>query len=340
MTLEMVESTLARFNVGKLVKGTVVMLTSKGALINIGGKGDAFIYNEDISEETLEVGQEIDALVVDKKDENGYVKLSLTKAKELKEVERLLNGLAVNDIIKVNIKNAVNGGLVAKLGEFNVFIPQSQVDFKYKNNLKSYVQKDVDVLVLEINPTRKKIVASIRAITEKIKAEKEEEFWQGIAVDKIVEGKVKKFVDFGAFVDVNGKSCLVHNHDVGYFNEKAKDVFKLDETYSFIVLNINRQENKVALGYKQLFEDPRIAIFNDLTIRQKVKGTVVRIAKYGAFINIAEHVDGLLHISEAGYDIKDITEVCNIGDELELSIIDIDKDEYKIALSLREYDED
>lgn len=338
MTLEMVDSTLARFNVGKIITGTVVMITKDGAIINIGGKGDAFIYNEDLDGEELQVGQSVDAIVLDKKDENGYVKLSLKKAKEIEETNRLIKGLKLDDIIEVNVKNTVNGGLVGSLAELSVFIPQSQVEFKYKNDLKFYVGKTCKAIVIDINAAKKKVVASIRALNNKIRKEQEDSFWNGIAVDKIVEGKITKFTDFGAFVDVNGKSCLIHNHEVGYFNEKASEVFKLNEVYSFIVLRCNRQDNKVSLGYKQLFEDPRIAIFDKFEVGQKIKGTVVRTTKYGAFVNVAEHIDGLLHNSEAGYDIKNIEEVCKIGDELELSIIDIDKETFKLALSLREYD--
>ncbi len=340
MTLEMVESTLARFNVGKMVEGTVVMYTKDGALINIGGKGDAIVYNDELQDSKPEVGQTIKAIVLDKKDENGYIKLSIAKAKEIEEADKILKGLKVGDEITVNVKNAVAGGLVARLGEFSVFIPQSQVEFKYKNDLKHYVGTDCKALVLEINATKKKIVASIRSLNNKLREEKEDSFWNGIAVNKIVEGKVTKFVDFGAFVDVNGKSCLLHNSDVGYFKEKASDVLKLNETYTFIVLACNREENKVSLGYKQLIEDPRIAIFNQFTIGQKVKGKVIKTTNYGAFINICEHVDGLLHNSEAGYNIKDIQEVCKVGDELELTIIDIDKENFKLSLSLRAFDEE
>ncbi len=336
MTLEMVESTLARYNVGKIVEGTVVMMTKYGALINIGGKGDAFIYNDDLAKETLEVGQTIQAIVVDKKDENGYVKLSLAKAKELQKANELLKGLKEGDTISVSVKNEVKGGLVAKLGEFNVFIPQSQVEFKHKNDLKFYVGKDIDVTVMEINLTKKKIVASIRLLVNRIYEEKENEFWGGIAVDKVVEGKVTKFVDFGAFVEVNGRSCLVHNNDVGYFNEKASAVFKIGETYSFVVLKSDRENNKISLGYKQLMEDPRIAIFNNFEVGQKLKGKVVRLAKFGAFINVAEHIDGLLHNSEAGYNIKNIEEVCKVGDELEVTIKDVDRENFKLALTLRD----
>ena len=144
MTIEMVDSTFARFQVGKIVKGTIVLVRSEGALINIGGKGDAFIYNEDlINKQSLQVGEEIDAIVIDKKDENGYIKLSQKRADEIIKSNDLVAKLSIGDKIEVLVTSITKGGLVAKLGDYIVFIPQSQVDYQYRNNLKVYSNKNV-----------------------------------------------------------------------------------------------------------------------------------------------------------------------------------------------------
>lgn len=335
MTIEMVDSTFARFQVGKLVKGTVVLVKNEGALINIGGKGDAFIYNEDlINKNTLETGQEIDAIVIDKKDENGYIKLSQKRADEIIRSNDLVSKLSIGDKIQVLVTSITKNGLVARLGDYTVFIPQSQVDYQYRNNLKVYLNKNTTCLVSDLDLISKKLVASIRAYVQKEKLDKENAFWSGIYEDKLVKGEVKRFVDFGAFISINGKDCLLHNSDVGYLGEKAKDVLDLNKEYEFIVLKTNREEGRISLGYKQLHEDPRVKKFQHYNEGDIVKGIVTKTMDYGAFIRLEENVEGLLHNSEAGYDIKHISQICKTGDELEVKIISIDKENFKLSLSI------
>lgn len=335
MTIEMVDSTFAKFQVGKLIKGTIVLIREEGAVINIGGKGDAFIYNEDlINKNNIEIGEEINAIVVDKKDENGYIKLSQKRADEIIKSNDLVSKLSIGDKINVLISSITKGGLIAKLGDYTVFIPQSQVEFQYRNNLKIYSNKNVDCLIVDIDLMSKKLVASIRAFIQKEKIDKENAFWSGIYEDKLVKGTVKRFVDFGAFISVNGKDCLLHNSDVGYLGEKAKDIFEINKEYEFVVLKTNKEEGRISLGYKQLYEDPRVKKFEKYNEGDTVKGIVSKIMEYGAFIKLEENVEGLLHNNEAGYDIKHITQVCKVGDELEVKIIAINKDDFKISLSI------
>lgn len=335
MTIEMVDSTFARFQVGKLVKGIIVLIKDEGALINIGGKGDAFIYNEDlINKDSLQAGEEIDAIVIDRKDENGYIKLSQKRADEIIRSNDLVSKLVIGDKIQVLVTSITKSGLVAKLGDYVVFIPQSQVDYQYRNNLKVYANKNITCMVVDLDLINKKLVASIRAYVQKEKVDKENAFWSGIYEEKLVKGIVKRFVDFGAFVSINGKDCLVHNNDVGYLGEKAKDVFELNKEYEFVVLKTNREEGRISLGYKQLQEDPRIKKFEKYNEGDIVKGIVTKAMDYGAFIKFEENVEGLLHNSEAGYDIKHITQVCKVGDEVEVKIISIDKENFKLSLSI------
>ncbi|MDD4157393.1 MAG: S1 RNA-binding domain-containing protein [Candidatus Cloacimonetes bacterium] len=335
MSLELVDSTFAKFKEGKSVNGKVVFINNNGALINIGGKGDAFIYNEDFLDKTqVKEGDEITAIVVSKKDENGYIKLSEKRAKEIIRNNETVINMKEGDQIEITINTIVKGGMIGKLGDFNVFVPQSQVDYMYRNDLLHYKNVKIKCSVMDIDLVSKKIVASIRQLKEKVKLDQENNFWSNIEEGKLVKGIVKRFATYGVFVNVNGKDCLLHNNDVSYMKERAENIFTVDEEYDFVVLKADREENRVSLGYKQLMEDPRKALYNKYNKNQIVSGIVKKILPYGAIIELENGVAGFLHISEAGYGLRNMAEKFKVNETIETKILEVNDKEMRISLSI------
>ncbi len=340
MTLDMIDETFARFEEGKLVHGRVVGVIAKGVLVNIGGKGDAIIYHEDLSEDEVKVGSEVTALVVNKKDENGYVKLSLKAAKDLIRDNDLANSLTVDSVVEVIITNVTKNFISARLGDFTVVIPALHVDFAYKNNLQTYKNKRVKCLIVEVDKKNKNIVGSIRLIRQKEKQDKEDAFWGSLYVSKVVEGEVKRITDFGAFIGVDGHDCLCHISDLSYYKvEKVEDVLKLNEVKQFVVLSFDRETRKISLGYKQLAVDERDEEFNKFKVGQVLVAKVKKVVNTGVILELNNVIDGFMHVSEAGYNVRNLTRKFRLEDEIKVKVIRVNKEERKISLSINALDD-
>ena len=338
---EMFESTFTNYSKGKILKGKVVAINSLGIVLNIGGKKDGFIENNQISAEELasvKVGDEISAVVLDSvSGENGCISMSKIKADYTIKSDGVIANVKEGDEIEILIEAAVRGGLVSKLGSFKVFVPMSQISIRFIKDLEVYVGKQFKATVTEINHLEKSVTASMKQSAEREKNRVESSFWDSIFTNKIVEGKVKRFTAFGAFVDVDGFDCLAHISDLSYDKiENPADVLELDKTYNFKVLSIDKETKRVSLGYKQLMAHPHAELIKKYEVGQVVKAKVVKLFPFGALLEVEKNVEGLLHLSEASHIyIKNITEVANVGDELEVKIISIDLESRKISFSLK-----
>lgn len=339
--LNSIDRTFTRFRIGEKVQATVVGSLKNGLLLNIGGKKDGFIpfsQEESNAIENLKEGDSFEAIIVNTRDDSGAVVISKAKADMLKVGNEQVNGLKVGDEVSLVIVNHSKFGLISNLGSFEVFIPASQISIRHiDNNFENYVNKQLKAVVLEIDLLSKKIVASIKAFEENEKHDKETAFWQAIFENKIVTGKVVRFTDFGAFVDVNGVDCLVHNSEVSWDKIKsAGDVLELEKTYNFRVIKCDRENKRVALSFKALQENPMLEKIRALKIDQIVSGEVKKILPFGAIIGFSDDLEGLLHIKEAShFYVKNIYEVAKVGQKLELKIIDIDENNGKVSLSLK-----
>lgn len=344
--LESIDKTFTRFKVGAKLNAKVISRLKDGLLVNIGGKKDGLIpYSEEENKaiENVKVGDEFEAIIINTKDESGAIILSKDKADSIRKGNELVNGLKVGDVCEIIIVSAGKSGLISKLGSFEVFIPFSQISCtKVDKNLQNYVNKQVKATVLEIDLMRMKIVASIKAFEEKTKLDAETAFFNSTFENKIVSGKVVRFVDFGAFVDVNGVDCLLHNSEASYEKDKkASDVLELGKTYDFRVIKIDRENKKVSLSYKVLQENPLTQKIKKLKVGDVVNGEVVKILPFGAIIQFGDNIEGLLHIKEAShYYVKNIYEVAKVGQKLDLKIIDIDLEHNKVSLSLKAMQEE
>jgi len=336
MTSEMIDETFAIYEKGKKIDGVILKINQDGILVNVGGKRDAYIYNEDIkNKDSLHVGDTICGIVLETKDENGNVKLSNTQYEAIQESKKIAKNVKVGQKLTFKVQQVVNGGVTGKIADFNIFVPMSEIDFANKRNPGLLVGKDVEVYIIQFDAKNKKIVCSVKKVVDEINKVNEDNFWSNIEKNQIVQGTVDKFVEYGAFININnsGFDGLIHNSNVGYLGETAENVFKKDETYSFIILNADPENRRIELGYKQLQDDPRIELYKKYSVGQEVKGKIVKLFTFGAVVELEKKVTGFLHISQVEYGLNDMRDAYKIDDEIDCKIIDIDLTNFKISLS-------
>ena len=339
------ESTEVKHNLGKKAKVIVVNATEEGIVVNFGGKTDAFIDRTEVELDEKDYnpanyaeGQEFDAVFVAKKSNDSMIAMSrksiLQKELDDKKYQEIING----NEFTIKINKAVNGGLIAKLGSYTIFVPQSEIRIGFEKKPENYVGKDLRVRKIEAkngNSSKNRIIASHKVIAEEEKAAKEDAFWNQMIPNTIVKGVVKRFAKFGAFVSVNKNDCLAHISDLSWTKvQDPSEVLELNKTYEFIILDANRETGKVSLGYKQLQKKPYEEAQEKYPVGSVVKGTVERIFAYGAFVSIDKGIDGLIPVSEISYNfVKDANEAFKEGQEIEAKVIKFEGN--KITLSVK-----
>ena len=347
---DVMESVMTEYKEGKKVTAVVISADEEGIIVNIGSKKDGFVdkteaeLDKEYNPANYKENDKFEAIII-KATDKSRVALSKKKAdkilKDDEEVARILNNEEFTLIPDKVAKNG--GGLIGKIGSYSVFVPSSQIRIGYvkEDDLKKYLGKKLRLVQLpkrseDEKTSRKVIKASQRLILEKEKAEKEEAFWSSMVVGDVVNGKVKRFADFGAFVSVKGYDCLAHISDLSWNKiDKPSDVLKLNENYDFLILKVDRENNKVSLGYKQLQKKPYEIAAEQYPVGSVVKGKVERIFPFGAFISICDGVDGLVHVSQISHEwIKDANEALKIGQEVEAKVISFEDN--KITLSIKE----
>ncbi|MDD3831974.1 MAG: 4-hydroxy-3-methylbut-2-enyl diphosphate reductase [Clostridia bacterium] len=327
---------------GQKVKGHVVQIDPEGVTINLSNtKGDGFIPNEELAEENwqeyksqLKVGDIVECIVIST---DKIITLSKKEIDILYKDDALVSGIKEGDVFELVMTKAVKGGLLSKLGSYTVFVPSSHIRDGFVKNLEQYVGKKLRLIALPegVDDTKKKIVASQREIIVREKQAKEDNFWNNIEVDEIVEGKVLRFSPFGAFINVRGFDCLAHLSDLSWTPVKdPAEVLELGKTYEFVVLKTDRETKRVSVGYKQLQPHPWTVAAEKFQVGTVVQGRVARILSFGAFIELDKGIDGLLHISNVSWDwLGDINEVLKVGDIIDVQVIGFDLEEKRITLS-------
>lgn len=341
--LDAVEKTFVSYKEGKRVKGTVISADDKGIKLSIGGKKDGFIPKEDVNIDgsyepsDYPEGTELEVRIGKSDADTGCILLSKKAIDEIKEADKIVETIRNGESFEITVDKNVEKGLTAKLGTYNVFIPASQVEERFVRDLKKYVGKKLTVTALEIDDAKHKIVASHRKIAEAERKAKEDIFWANVVPNMIVSGVVKRTTVFGAFVSVDGFDCLAHIVDLSWTHIKnVEEVLKVGETYEFVVLSADREKNRVSLGYKQLQPHPFVTCMEKHPVGSTVKGKVVSIVPFGVFVEIEPHIEGLVHVSEVAHSfVKNINEVVNVGDEVEVKVLGYDEANRKINLSIK-----
>ena len=334
-----------KYRPGNKVKCLVVQVSDDGVYVSIpSSKRNAFIPNDELAldgdykavKSALVVDQTTLECLIISVDKG--ITLSKKAIDERYKDDALVEGIKNGEIFEVKMTRVGKECLTGKLGSYTVIVHASQIKIGYVKNLETYLNKTLRLVVSgadKVDDAKRVIFASQKAILLAEKKAKEDEFWNNIAVNEIVEGKVLRFAPFGAFVDVRGFDCLAHTSDLSWDRvNNPQEVLTIGETYEFVVLALDREKNRVSLGYKQLQPQPWQVAEEKYAVGSVVTGTVARVVPFGAFIQLDKSIDGLLHVSNVSWEwIEDINQVLKIGDEVQVEVLEFDGERKRITLS-------
>jgi small subunit ribosomal protein S1 len=333
------QSSFDKLKEGTMVPGTITEIRANEVIVDIGGKAEGAIpANEFFDLGELQIGSSIEVLLEKLEDKEGNPVLSYEKAQQKKNWENILNRCAEGTIVSGRVKTKVKGGLVVSIG-VDSFLPASHIDIQPPKNLDQYLGQTYDFKVLKINHERKNIVLSRRELIEEQRQQKRRDLLEKLQPGQVRKGVVKNITDFGAFIDLDGMDGLLHITDMSWGRiGHPSEMLKQGEEIEVMVIDINREKERVSLGLKQTKNNPWDNIDHKFPVGAKVRGKVVNLVPYGAFIELEPGVEGLVHITEMSWT-KRITkpsELLKVGQELDAVVLGIQKDEQKISLGLRQ----
>jgi ribosomal protein S1 len=330
---------------GEMVTGTIHQVTDREIIVNLGCKKDGIIPKEEIKleadqklTELFHVGDEIHAKVIKTDDGDGSILLSRKKLEAVEHWDEINNAYENRTLIDVNVLRQVNGGVIAAYKEVQGFIPLSQLSDKFVEDSAEFVGRTLSVRVSRVDQRRGKAVFSRKAHLQEEKQKLMEEIWSTIEVGDIVEGAVMRFTDYGAFVDIGGIDGLLHISEISWGKLKhPQEVLKIGQTIQVKVLSMNSEKGKISLGLKQTQPEPWAVIDDKYQVGDVVEGKVVQIKEYGCFVELEPGLDGLVHISEVNHKrIGNINDEFSVGDTVKAKILEIDKENKRISLSIKE----
>ncbi|MDF9826177.1 small subunit ribosomal protein S1 [Ereboglobus sp. PH5-5] len=333
------ESSFDKLKEGQIVPGTITEIRQNEVVVDIGGKSEGLIpASEFIDIGELQIGSQIDVYVEKLEDKNGMPTLSYDKAEQKKNWDNILTRFPEGSIASGRVRAKVKGGLIVSIG-VDSFLPASHIDVQPPKNLDQYVGQTYDFKVLKINLDRKNIVLSRRELIEEQRTSKRRALLESIEPGQVRKGVVKNITDFGAFIDLDGMDGLLHITDMSWGRiTHPSEMLKQGEEIQVMIIEVNRDKERVSLGLKQTTKNPWDDIEQKFPVGAKVHGKVVNLVPYGAFIEIEPGVEGLVHITEMSWT-KRITkpsELLKVGQELDAVVLGIQKDEQKISLGLRQ----
>ncbi|MDQ3624020.1 MAG: 30S ribosomal protein S1 [Verrucomicrobiota bacterium] len=336
---ELIAKSFRDFKEGSIVKGRILEVRPREVLVDIGYKSEGVISLSEFEDaEELQVGDEVEVLLVRLENDEGMVVLSKEKAAYKQNWEKIVKVYQGDGLIKGKVKAVVKGGLTVNIG-VEAFLPGSQIDIVPPKDLQQFVGDTYDFKIVKINDDRKNVVLSRREIIEQERAEKRQRFLEGTRIGDVVKGYVKNLTDFGAFIDLDGMDGLLHITDMTWGRlGHPSELLKVGQEVEVVVLDINKDKERVSLGLKQTQRNPWEETENRFPVGSRVKGKVTNLVPYGAFVEIEEGVEGLIHVSELSWT-KRITrpsDVLTIGQEVEAVVLGVNKEEQKISLGIRQ----
>jgi 4-hydroxy-3-methylbut-2-enyl diphosphate reductase len=341
---EAFENSLVTLRSGTVAKGKIIGFTNTEIFIDLGYKSDGIIPAEEYSDDPdfkttdLKVGEEIEVFVKRVNDGEGNVLLSKKAVDSLKSWDVIEEASEKKTELSVKVIDIVNGGAIAIYNGIRLFIPASQISDRYVKDLKEFLKQTLRVRIIDFNKQKKKIVASARIILEEEKQSKKTGIWSEIEVGKQYTGIVKSLMDFGAFVDIGGVDGLVHISELSWKKIKhPSEVFKIGDQVDVFVLDFDKEKSRISLGYRKNTDNPWYNIEEKFKVGDTVRGTVARIVPFGAFIELSEGIDGLVHISQiSDMRLNKVSDVLNVGQEVEAKVVELNAEAKKISLSIKE----
>jgi len=324
---------------GTILKGSIVEITKDHVVIDVGLKSEGLVSISEFSNpEDVALGNKVEVLLDQTEDENGQILLSREKAERQRKWEYILDHCEEGSIVRGKVVRKVKGGLMVDIG-MEAFLPGSQIDNKRIKNLDEYIGKTFDFKILKINVERKNVVVSRRELLEAERISKKAELLANIKEGDLCEGVVKNITDFGVFLDLDGIDGLLHITDMTWKRIKhPSEMVQLGQKLEVVILSVDREKGRVALGLKQKESNPWDEIEQRYPPGTRLKGKIVNLLHYGAFIEIEPGIEGLIHISEMSWikNVTDPSEVVNKGDEIEAIVLSIQKEEGKISLGIKQ----
>lgn len=338
------DETLNKIQEHQVVEGTVISIDKKEVVVNIGYKSDGIIpasefrYNPD-----LKVGDKVEVYVESQEDKNGQLELSHKKARLQKSWDNINKAMEGDEIIQGYIKSRTKGGMIVDVFGIEAFLPGSQIDVHPIRNYDIFVGKTMEFKVVKINQEFRNVVVSHKALIEAELEAQRKEIISHLEKGQILEGTVKNITTYGVFVDLGGVDGLIHITDLSWGRvSDPHEVVELDQKINVVILDFDQEKKRIALGLKQLTPHPWDSLDQNLKVGDHVKGKVVVMADYGAFVEIQPGVEGLIHVSEMSWSqhLRSAQDFLKVGDEVEAVILTLDRDERKMSLGLKQLKED
>lgn len=337
---ELYSKTLSSLNEKEIVTATVVSVTPKEVVLNIGFKSDGLIPLSEFRDmPNLKTGDKVEVFIENREDADGQLKLSRKKAQSERSWTNVVEALKNETIVNGYVKSRTKGGLVVEVFGMDAFLPGSQIDVKPIRDYDQYVGQTMQFKVVKLNELYRNVVVSHKVLIEDDLEAQKSEILSRLERGQVLEGVVKNMTPFGVFIDLGGVDGLLHITDIswGRINDPA-EVLKLDQKLNIVVLDFDDEKKRISLGLKQLSPHPWDSLSDELTVGAKVKGKVVTVADYGAFIEIAPGVEGLIHVSEMSWSshLRNPSDFMKVGDEIDAVILTLDKTERKMSLGIKQ----
>ncbi|TWT60065.1 30S ribosomal protein S1 [Rubinisphaera italica] len=334
------DETSRSFDANEIIEGRVIRVDDDEVLVDIGAKSEGLVLLEEWEEDEKqpEPGDTVEVLMEDLEDIHGVILLSKRKADRIREWERIIEKCNEGDIVTGNVVRKIKGGLLVNIG-VNVFLPASQVDIRRPNDIADFIGQDIECIVLKIDEPRRNIVVSRRKLIEDRRADLKRNLLEKLEEGQLREGIVKNIADFGAFVDLGGIDGLLHITDMSWGRiDHPSNMVNIDDKIEVMILNVDREKEKIALGLKQKSKSPWENIEDRYPLNSRVTGEVTNVMSYGAFVRLEDGIEGLVHISEMSWTrrINHPSELVNIGDQVEVVVLNINTDKQEISLGMKQ----
>lgn len=342
--LKKYEGTVTSVNESELVVGVVVGINDKDVILNIGFKSDGLVPLAEFKDQpALKIGDSVDLFIEERENAMGQLVLSRRKAKLLKGWENVQKALDKDEVIEGFVKRRTKGGLIVDVFGIEAFLPGSQIDVKPIRDFDIYVNKNIEVKVVKINYTNDNVVVSHKVLIEKDLEQQKAVILTNLEKGQVLEGVIKNMTNFGVFIDLGGVDGLLHITDISWGRiNHPEELLKLDQVVKVVVLDFDGDKKRISLGMKQLTPHPWESLGAEIIVGSKVKGKIVNVADYGAFLELQPGVEGLIHVSEMSWSqhLRNPQDFIKVGDELEAVVLTIDREERKMSLGIKQLTED
>ena len=346
---ELLDQSFKKIHTGEKVKGTVIAVNNTEAIVDLGTKHTGYVALDDLTddatkkpEDIVSVGDEIELVVIKVNDGEGTATLSKRKVDEQAGYETIVKAKEEGTILEGVVQHVVNKGVTLNVLGVRIFIPASQTGLPRGAELEQLLKKKVEFMVIEVTEGRKRAVGSIRAVQAARKAEARAKFWETAKIGDTFTGKVKSLTNFGAFVDLGGIDGMVHISELSWKRLKhPSEVVNVGDILEVYIKDLDKENNRISLGFKKAEDNPWQVFVNNYHVGDVVKATIVSITSFGAFAEIVDGVEGLIHISQiANRKVENVKDVLSVGQEVDVKIIKIDEEENRVSISMRALLED